>query len=59
VPVGFLWGEDDLFGGTATAQAFVAQIPNAQLELLPGAGHAPWLDNPDQLASRVDRFLRA
>lgn len=41
--VGLLWGEDDVFGGRSSAQAFAAELPNSRLQLIDGAGHAPWL----------------
>ena len=36
---------------------FVAQLPRAQLELVPGAGHAVWMDDPDHAAATARRFL--
>ena len=39
-PVYFLWGAEDPLGGEEVAHDFVKQIPNAQLEIMPGAGHA-------------------
>ena len=57
-PIYFLWGEEDVMGGADIARAFVAQIPNAQLELLPGAGHAVWMDDPDHAARVTTDFLR-
>jgi len=56
-PIKFLWGEDDPFGGAETARRFVEQLPSAQLELMPGVGHAPWMDEPDHAATVVRRFL--
>jgi pimeloyl-ACP methyl ester carboxylesterase len=56
-PVYFLWGEDDPFGPPEVARDFVAQIPNAHLELYPG-GHALWLDDPDHAAEITSRHLR-
>jgi 2-hydroxy-6-oxonona-2,4-dienedioate hydrolase len=56
-PVFFLWGEEDPFGDAGIAQRFVEQLPNAELELLPGAGHAVWMDDPDRAAKTVRRFL--
>jgi pimeloyl-ACP methyl ester carboxylesterase len=32
-------------------------MPNAELEMLPGAGHAPWLDDPDHCAKTISTFL--
>lgn len=56
-PVHFLWGEEDPFGGPDVARRFVAHVPNAELELMPGAGHAVWMDDPDHVATTTRRFL--
>ena len=56
-PVGFLWGEHDIYGGAETARAFAAQIPTAELEIMPDAGHAPWLDDADHAAATTRRYL--
>ena len=57
-PVYFLWGEEDPFSPPQAARAFVAQIPNSELELLPGMGHAVWLDDAEYCATKMTRFLR-
>jgi pimeloyl-ACP methyl ester carboxylesterase len=54
-PVAFLWGSDDPMGGVDIAETFVAKIPGATLEVLDGAGHAPWIDDPERAAA----FVRA
>ncbi|HKG56321.1 MAG TPA: alpha/beta hydrolase [Candidatus Limnocylindrales bacterium] len=56
-PTLFLWGENDPFGGPQTARDLVKRLPNATLEILPGAGHAPWLDDVDGCAASVAGFL--
>jgi 2-hydroxy-6-oxonona-2,4-dienedioate hydrolase len=56
-PTSFLWGENDPFGGADTARRLIDRMPNAELEMLPGAGHAPWLDDPDHCAKTISRFL--
>jgi pimeloyl-ACP methyl ester carboxylesterase len=56
-PVAFLWGADDPMGGAKTARAFAARIPGAELEMMPNAGHAPWIDDPDHVAVAARRFL--
>ena len=56
-PTLFLWGERDPFGGAAVARRIVASLPNAELELLPGAGHAPWLDALQHCADAASAFL--
>ena len=56
-PVSFLWGDEDPFGGAAVAREFVDLLANAELELLPGAGHAVWMDDPDHAAATTREFL--
>ncbi len=56
-PTRFIWGGYDPFGGPEIAHAVVAMIPDAELELLPDAGHAPWLDELDRCAASVEAFL--
>ncbi len=56
-PVYFLWGEDDPNGGADIAREFVGQLPNAELEMMAGAGHAPWIDDPDHAAAVTKDFL--
>lgn len=56
-PVYFLWGEDDPNGGPDIAHAFVGQLGNAELELMAGAGHAPWIDDPDHAAAVTHAYL--
>jgi pimeloyl-ACP methyl ester carboxylesterase len=58
-PTYFLWGSDDPQGGRATAEAFAARLPHAELEMFDGAGHAPWMDDPARVASCVGAFLAA
>ena len=58
-PTLFLWGEEDPMGGADIARAFAAQVPGAELELMPGAGHAVWIDDPDHVAKAVGTFLGA
>ena len=56
-PTLLLWGENDPFGGADTARALAAHLPDATLELLPGAGHAPWLDERGRCVDATRRFL--
>ena len=59
VPTLLLWGDTDLYGGADTARAFAARLPDASLTILPGAGHAPWMDDADDVASKLTPFLRS
>lgn len=56
-PMRFLWGAEDPFGGAAVAREFVPKIAGAELELIPGAGHAPWMDDPLRAAVATAEFL--
>jgi pimeloyl-ACP methyl ester carboxylesterase len=56
-PTLFIWGGRDAFGGADIARALVARIPSAELELLPDAGHSPWLDDLEGCARRLTSFL--
>lgn len=56
-PIRFIWGESDPIGGPDVARRFVAHLPHADLELWPGSGHAPWLDDAELAATRVGEFL--
>jgi pimeloyl-ACP methyl ester carboxylesterase len=55
-PVCFIWGDADPFGGIAIAHEFAAPFPNAELYPVP-AGHAPWMDDPDDAARLTAAFL--
>lgn len=57
MPVLFLWGEDDPNGGAAIARTFAPRLPNADLVIVPGAEHAPWLDDLDTCVSHSRSFL--
>lgn len=57
MPVLFLWGEDDPNGGATVARDFAPRLPNAELVIVPGAEHAPWLDDLGTCVSRTREFL--
>lgn len=56
-PVHFLWGTADPFGGTEVAQRFTARFADADLHLIEGAGHAPWMDDGPGCATRMASFF--
>lgn len=55
--VQFVWGEDDPNGGADVARRFVRLLPNAELKVMVDAGHAPWIDDPDQAAAVARSFF--
>lgn len=55
--VHLFWGTDDIFGGHPSAEELAGALPDARLQMVQGAGHAPWLDEPELAASAVLRHL--
>ncbi|CAL9663112.1 Proline iminopeptidase [Streptomyces sp. enrichment culture] len=58
-PVLVLAGELDGGPRPALAHRAGAVFPHAECVVQPGAGHYPWLDDPEWFADRVDAFLSA
>ena len=56
-PTYCFWGEEDPYGGAETAKQFVARLPLCTLELVPHAGHAPWIDEPERATASTQAFL--
>ena len=48
---------DTLVSGTG-CERIAAGIPGARLQLLPGIGHTPMAECPEQLAAAIAAFLR-
>ncbi len=59
VPMLFLWGAEDQFGGEPVARSFVAKVHGARLVVIPESGHVVWLDDPDGIAESTREFLAA
>lgn len=59
MPVMFLWGADDPNGGESVAREFAPRLPDSELVVLPGAEHAPWLDDLEACVEHTRRFLLA
>lgn len=57
MPALFLWGDEDPNGGADVARAFVPRLPNAELEIINEASHAPWIDDLSRCARRTREFL--
>ncbi|MFD4640825.1 alpha/beta fold hydrolase [Lentzea sp. NPDC058436] len=58
VPVLVVWGEDDVLLTPGYGRGYAAAIPEARFELVPGAGHLPWLDRLDDVLAVVAEFLK-
>jgi pimeloyl-ACP methyl ester carboxylesterase len=51
-----LWGDRDPYLPTRFAAAYAGALPGSQLEILPRAGHWPWIDDP-AVVDRVQAFV--
>jgi pimeloyl-ACP methyl ester carboxylesterase len=58
VPTLVLWGDQDGLASRPYAESYTAALPNAQLKVIPGAGHFAFHDKPDAVASAVLDFAR-
>ena len=57
VPVLVLGGERDALTGVASVALVAGSFPRAQTVVLPGAGHFPWVDEPEAFRAAVSGFL--
>jgi pimeloyl-ACP methyl ester carboxylesterase len=56
-PALVLWGARDPYLPSRFADAYASALPDADLQLLPGAGHWPWIDDPSAIERILD-FVR-
>jgi pimeloyl-ACP methyl ester carboxylesterase len=55
-PALIIWGEQDIWAPVEFAHRFAADIPNAQLAVLPNCGHVPQEEKPQEVARLVREF---
>jgi 2-hydroxy-6-oxonona-2,4-dienedioate hydrolase len=55
-PVQLLWGEHDRIVPAAVADAARRVLPTVPLHRIAGAGHAPYIENPDAFHAQVRAF---
>jgi pimeloyl-ACP methyl ester carboxylesterase len=58
VPTLLIWGELDARSPVTVARAFARAIPQAELVLIPGAGHMSNLERPDEFNAAIRAFCR-
>jgi pimeloyl-ACP methyl ester carboxylesterase len=56
-PTLLVFGTADPVGTVATWRQVVDRLPRGALQLVDGAGHVPWLDDPTSVAGHISRFL--
>jgi pimeloyl-ACP methyl ester carboxylesterase len=57
VPTLLMWGERDPIIPVEHAYAASDEIPASRLEVLPGAGHFPYRDDPRRFAATLSEFI--
>lgn len=57
IPSKFVWGTEDFFWPPETGEETVEAMPNAEMEVLDGEGHVPWLEPNDAAEDAVLDFL--
>jgi pimeloyl-ACP methyl ester carboxylesterase len=58
VPTRLIWGEHDGIVSPAYGKAYADAIPGAMLQVIPGAGHYPHLEQPEAFMTSLREFLR-
>lgn len=53
VPVGFIWGDKDVFEGPDTGREKAKTVKNYEFEVVKDAGHCPWFDKPERCAELI------
>lgn len=56
VPVGLLWGEHDAMVPLSVGQATAAALGLRELQVMPGVGHAPYVEQPEEFVRRWLEF---
>jgi pimeloyl-ACP methyl ester carboxylesterase len=56
-PALVIWGEKDNMVPSSHGETYAKLIPNAKLQVIPGAGHSAHVEKPDETAKLVMDFL--
>jgi pimeloyl-ACP methyl ester carboxylesterase len=59
VPIGFVVGAASPIPPELSAIATAARIPNAWVDVVPGAGHFIWMEAPGAVRESLDRLVRS
>jgi 4,5:9,10-diseco-3-hydroxy-5,9,17-trioxoandrosta-1(10),2-diene-4-oate hydrolase len=58
-PTLFIWGEKDRIFSRKHGEKGIRILPNARMEIISEAGHAPFIDRPDRFCAIAIQFLSA
>jgi pimeloyl-ACP methyl ester carboxylesterase len=53
-----VWGADDHLSTLKAAERLKRSLPNARLAIIPGAGHLPQVEQPDQFVTTVLDYMK-
>ncbi|MEO9308000.1 Alpha/beta hydrolase [Nitrosotalea sinensis] len=59
IPTLVIWGRDDKLIPFEYSQQFVSTIPNCEFVAMDGCGHSPYVEDPEELAKIITKFLSA
>ncbi len=57
IPVMILWGANDAITPLRTGKLLVSVLPKTRLQVIPGSGHSPMIDNPKRFNQLVKTAL--
>lgn len=57
VPTLLIWGKHDRIMPSRIGKRYLRLLPDAQMTVIPGAGHSPHLERPDEFAARLQDFI--
>ena len=57
VPALFAWGAEDQLAPADVGHGLAGRMSNAQVAVIEDAGHIPHIDQPDAVATAINRFL--
>jgi pimeloyl-ACP methyl ester carboxylesterase len=57
IPTTFLWGDRDPFCSPEPGRQACSLVPEGEFVLLADAGHMPWLDEPELVASEIAKAV--
>jgi pimeloyl-ACP methyl ester carboxylesterase len=58
-PTLWLWGKNDPFGGIEVGKRLKSKMKNASIFIFNNSGHLPWIDRPEEHATKIKEFLIA
>jgi pimeloyl-ACP methyl ester carboxylesterase len=56
-PTLFMWGDKDAIAPPELGISFAEKMVSGRLEVVPDAGHMPWMDQPEYVAQVLNDFL--